>query len=558
MSSCVQRPSRPLSLLVLAVLVASSGCTAGEVDQVRCNDRGSLAVGAISLTVPRQALPFDADVCLSSSSVKRRAPALPQELQSVVPPVHLNVRGGRLLLPVHLRASVDARWRGKEIYWAYSGPNKSWRLVSGTSAGRSVSVDTMYTSWWQPVVPRSRLPALQRAVVWINNLALADQRFTPQPCPSRYLAWALPKTLGGPRPFLQVCVRGATPGSPGAIWRITNTRLNGLLLSPPVAADHVSLERRPEPRRLSALAGRFEQRAKRSLRGPLYLGSGDTAVFRLGRQGGPGVFSSKLSYASFAIDLFSAFMGLYTGVNPETLYDNSRRCVSFVAKLGSNTSTDKSISGEMLNCVRIAMTKAAKGSKLDVRRALQNGDQLLRAIQVSLESLETRLVGSQQSVIVPERRLSDASRLRVDGLGPVAVGMTLEEMKWSSGVKLVKHASDHGSCQRWLPAGAKRSPTFTLLKGRVARIEVFGDSVIKTDRDLGIGAPQDALVRLYEGGNVTRHTYLPNGWFYIAPLRSEHVDFGFTFETSKGKIVGMRAGRADVVVKPEGCAEGLK
>jgi hypothetical protein len=270
------------------------------------------------------------------------------------------------------------------------------------------------------------------------------------------------------------------------------------------------------------------------------------------------MFSSKMSYASFAIDLFSAFMGLYTGVNPEALYVNSRRCASFVAKLGSGASTDKKTSGEMLNCVRTAMTKAVKGSKIDVRRALQTGEQLLRVVQVSLESLETRLVGSAQSVIVPERRLSNSSLLRADGLGPVAVGMSLEEMKWSSGVRLQKTTADRGSCQRWLPDGARRSPTFTLLKGRVARIEIFGDSTIKTDRGLGIGSSQDALFRKYEGGNVLRHSYFPNGNFYIAPLESNHLDFSFAFETRNGKIVGMRAGEADVVIKPEGCGEGLK
>ena len=170
--------------------------------------------------------------------------------------------------------------------------------------------------------------------------------------------------------------------------------------------------------------------------------------------------------------------------------------------------------------------------------------------------------------IIPEpvpapapERLSESSRLRLDGIGPVMVGMTLDEASAAAGMPLrTVPNSDRvgaGSCAYARPEGGPTGLSFMVLNGRIARIDVGGNSAIRTLSGIGTGSTEVEVQATYPG----RISAQPNPYsghrggrdlVYQPDEGSRHL--ALRFRTDGGRVGSFRSGLHGAVMAPEGCA----
>lgn len=159
----------------------------------------------------------------------------------------------------------------------------------------------------------------------------------------------------------------------------------------------------------------------------------------------------------------------------------------------------------------------------------------------------------------PER-LSASSRLRLDGIGPVLVGMTLEEASAAAGMQFgIIPNSDRagtGTCAYARAEGGPEGLQFMVINSRIARIDV-GNSSIRTLSGIGTGSTEAEVQATYPD----RIQVQPNPYtghrggrdlVYVPDEGSRHL--GLLFETNNGRVTSFRSGLVGAVMAPEGCS----
>ncbi|HEX7276406.1 MAG TPA: hypothetical protein VF244_03450, partial [Acidimicrobiales bacterium] len=145
-------------------------------------------------------------------------------------------------------------------------------------------------------------------------------------------------------------------------------------------------------------------------------------------------------------------------------------------------------------------------------------------------------------------RLSGASRLRPDGIGPIDVGMTADEALTAAGVPMVVSVTEH--CETFRGAGG---PGFVNLvaptgsEGRIRVVTVFGDTVA-TAEDIRVGSPEADVLAAYPG--IER---LGSGDAHRLAHRAAG-DHALVFVVVNATVVAMQAGSAATVLSEEFCA----
>jgi hypothetical protein len=159
--------------------------------------------------------------------------------------------------------------------------------------------------------------------------------------------------------------------------------------------------------------------------------------------------------------------------------------------------------------------------------------------------------GPTTTTPAPGERLSPASRLRVDGIGPVRVGMTLAEARAAAGVTLELTTTEH--CRSLQPAGS--DPFVTLIAtapGEVVDVISAGPGTA-TVSGVRIGSTeQDVLAAYGERADVVNPGERVHRVVYRATdpaLRAYALVFGI----GDGRVTSMHAG-TDVVLADELCA----
>ncbi len=162
---------------------------------------------------------------------------------------------------------------------------------------------------------------------------------------------------------------------------------------------------------------------------------------------------------------------------------------------------------------------------------------------------------------VPER-LTSASRLRLDGLGPVRVGMTLREAEAAAGVSLrLLDMPRDPSCRYAVPdlsSGTGDEIGFMVVEGKIVRIDIgiMGPDRILTVSGVGKGDTEAKVQTTYPGRiRVEPHPYVQGGHYLVyVPADAGFRDFSMIFETVDGTVRNFRAGYAGPVAWPEGCS----
>lgn len=186
----------------------------------------------------------------------------------------------------------------------------------------------------------------------------------------------------------------------------------------------------------------------------------------------------------------------------------------------------------------------------------------------SLPNFFTLLIGTivifvfWVTAVNAQAQLTERSKLALNGIGPIRVGMTVDEASESAGIKLTRSGSggrDEYQCSYVEPKGEPKGIAFMVTKGRIARVDISSKS-ITTIKGAKIGDTEDRIISLYPGQiQVTTHPYqrLPltnQKYLTFVPKDAADKNYRIIFETSKNRVERFRSGKIPEVEAVEGCS----
>ncbi|HEY3239992.1 MAG TPA: hypothetical protein VGL92_10540 [Acidimicrobiia bacterium] len=165
-----------------------------------------------------------------------------------------------------------------------------------------------------------------------------------------------------------------------------------------------------------------------------------------------------------------------------------------------------------------------------------------------------------------ERDLSEASRLRLDGIGPIQIGMTVAEASAAVGRTVAVHPNSllHGADSLCGFAEVSRGPAdllFMVLRDdpaaewRIYRVDVHESSRIATGGGIRIGATEDEVKQVYgDELQVEPHEYTGPEGHYLVLDADGAGGYMLLFETDGTRVLQFRSGNDEAVRHVEGCA----
>jgi hypothetical protein len=179
-------------------------------------------------------------------------------------------------------------------------------------------------------------------------------------------------------------------------------------------------------------------------------------------------------------------------------------------------------------------------------------------------------IAALHSPLVAQAQLTEQSKLAIDGIGPIRVGMTVAQAEKSANVTLIEKGGRAGtSCYHLWPKTEPKSLSLMVIspreenrilrnQDRIARVDIFDNSPITTLRGAKIGDTEARIKALYPGQiKTTPHEYTRSqGGHYLTfiPKDAADKDYRIVFETLKGRVTQFRSGKLPEVEYVEGCA----
>ncbi len=199
-------------------------------------------------------------------------------------------------------------------------------------------------------------------------------------------------------------------------------------------------------------------------------------------------------------------------------------------------------------------------------------DTIARVVNCAIAHAITSAVATAAiltTTIVPinaQQRLTEQSRVAINGIGPVRVGMTVAEAERAAGVtfRLQDPPGRDVSCYYMVPNRGVRGLAFMVIlpqagrpdrqQGRIARVDIASNSPVLTISGAGIGDFEARIRTLYPGIQSSPHAYIGN-WRYLTLVPQNEVDraYRLVFETDGRRVRSFRAGKLPEVDYPEGC-----
>jgi hypothetical protein len=142
--------------------------------------------------------------------------------------------------------------------------------------------------------------------------------------------------------------------------------------------------------------------------------------------------------------------------------------------------------------------------------------------------------------------------LGFSGLGPIRAGLTADDALALADWPSVSRKSATEACWIMPFRGGKSDFSLMIIDGKVARIEIRGESTLMTLSGAYVGMTEGALKSLYGPSLESQpHKYDEQGRVFV--LKSAAGDHGLRFETSAGKVTVMHAGPWEHLNYVEGC-----
>ncbi len=182
---------------------------------------------------------------------------------------------------------------------------------------------------------------------------------------------------------------------------------------------------------------------------------------------------------------------------------------------------------------------------------------LLCSLTLAIGWGDTRAVRAQTWRSAREAAAPDPAQWKVteSAVGPVQIGMTLEEADGVLGGRLVPEEPLDSACDYVSARGVDAEVSFMVVGGVIARVDVR-DTTITTSEGARVGDGEDRIRKLYDGRvSVEPHKYVPSGrYFIVSPRDQGDTTHLLLFETDGGRVTEFRAGRVPEVQWVEGCS----
>lgn len=184
----------------------------------------------------------------------------------------------------------------------------------------------------------------------------------------------------------------------------------------------------------------------------------------------------------------------------------------------------------------------------------------LVGIAASLTVLGVSLAALAEPVSLPyliaQVKLTEESRVATNGMGPVLVGMTIEEASRSAGIRLVQRTSGGESrgCYYYKPQAGLQGVSFMVIQGRIVRVDVYQNPRIATLRGIRIGDSEERVRSLYPGQIRKAQTVSSRvKALAFVPKDAEDRNYRIIFQLRENRVVHFRSGRLPEVEYIEGC-----
>lgn len=152
--------------------------------------------------------------------------------------------------------------------------------------------------------------------------------------------------------------------------------------------------------------------------------------------------------------------------------------------------------------------------------------------------------------------LSTASAVTATDIGPVTVGMTVEQAQAAAQTSLVVEPFDPACYYAGPSDPAFDGLSFTVTDDTIGSVDIF-TATFATDRGIRVGATESEVLAAYPGQvTVDDHAYVEGG-HYLTVTHPDDSGHGLVFETDgtpSQTVTDYRAGRFPEVQYIEGCA----
>jgi hypothetical protein len=157
-----------------------------------------------------------------------------------------------------------------------------------------------------------------------------------------------------------------------------------------------------------------------------------------------------------------------------------------------------------------------------------------------------------------QAQLTDNSKLALNGIGPIRVGMTVNEASRAAGVRLVKSYEplNEEFCAYFKPQGEPKGMSFMVTKGRIVRVDISNER-ITTIKGAQIGDTEEQIFSLYPGQIRVIKNPLggPGQNLTFVPRDAADSNYRLIFQTGNDRRVKyFRSGQLPQVEYIEGCS----
>lgn len=156
-----------------------------------------------------------------------------------------------------------------------------------------------------------------------------------------------------------------------------------------------------------------------------------------------------------------------------------------------------------------------------------------------------------------QRKLTKQSKLAIDGIGPVEIGMTVAQASQVAGVQLVPLDPNASPlCSDYKPLTGLEGVRFIITdEGRISRVDIDSDQ-ITTVQGARIGDTESHIKLLYP--RQIQVSPLPNSakghYLVVSPDKSDS-NLRLIFETDGQRVQRMRVGKLPEVAFVGGCSD---
>lgn len=518
---------------------------------------GTVRLGDASIVIPPGALTADARVIVRRGSDARPAPDAAPLALVLGEPYLFGIEGGATL---QAAATVTVPYDPAEIppesetfapfVSDYDDGARSW--VPGSSnaepARRTVSEQTRRVSWsqaWTWLVPAAR-EALARVVAELFGT-------TGGPAPEPVCERDPPAGVELQAPAgdgVRACL-GAGGANDVAELAIANNRPFAVVVNRPagVKVEHIGRD---------GIYGGLDAVLAEAFPSDAYVPGGATAEFTLSLPAAPAAYELTAAprTATVALDLLTSGIGLFAP-GARSLTSRSASCVVDAVGTADDLDGIADVAKTVVDCVEsVDRSNPVAIALARLRDPLATATRSTDLFEGGGAAGRSRLGATW----TPAERLTAASRLRLDGIGPVKVGMSLEEASRVSGLRFAvdpDSGPDPARCGFATPEGAPPGLRFMVAdRTTIVRIDVTGPS-IATDTGLRVASTEAEVTAAYPDRIAVRpHPFrVPDGRYLVhVPDEPAVKGFELLFETDGRTVTMFRVGVIEFVEAPEGCA----